>query len=248
MTVIEGTEIERACAQLLGADFCARPGWRRSLDPHLLKRAFRERVFAVHPDRACSLGIPASILQERFVRLQRCYDQLLQFLSRPAAVGKGSSPNRTAPTHSPRTTSPKPPAVSTFYLGQRPSRCLKLGEFLCYDGHITQQDLFSAIRWQSRQRPRVGEIAVSFGYLDAAGINHLLELRQEARKLHEPLAEFARNQGYLSHFQWLAVLGRQRRLQKPIGDYWIERKHFTARQLAELVRDQRQHNWYYAEK
>lgn len=117
-----------------------------------------------------------------------------------------------------------------------------------YNGHITQQDLFGAVRWQARQRPRIGEIAMTFGYLDLTAINHLLELRQGARKLHEPLAEFARNQGYLSQFQWLAVVGRQRRLQKPIGRYWTERGLFSEQELAAWVGEQRQHNWYFAER
>ena len=88
---------------------------------------------------------------------------------------------------------------------------------------------------------------MSFGYLDSASISHLLELRQSLRNLHEPLAEFARNQGYLSHFQWLAVLGRQRRLQKPIGQYWIENGVFSAQEVADLVSAQRQHNWYFTQ-
>ncbi len=246
MTASEGTEIERACASLLGADFCSRPGWSSALSPSLLKRAFHKRVFAVHPDRASSLGIPVPILQERFVELQRSYDQVLRFLSRPTSVGKTPPPPPTAPAQAAH--GPKPPSVSTFYLGRRPSRRLKLGEFLYYDGHISQQELSGAIRWQARQRPRIGEIAMTFGYLDLATINHLLELRQEMRKLDEPLAEFARNQGYLSHFQWLAVVGRQRRMQKPIGHYWIQQGLFTARELAEWVGEKRQHNWYFAEK
>ena len=234
----DGIEIERACAHLLGPDFCARPGWQSCLDPLLLKRAFREKVFAVHPDRATSLGIPAAVLQQRFVKLQRSYDELVQFLSRPTAA----APVRAT---SPRKRAQNPPPGNTYYVGHRPSRPLKLGEFLYYGGCISQEQLFGAVRWQARQRPRIGEIAMSFGYLNSAGIEHLLELRQSLRNLHEPLAEFARNQGYLTHFQWLAVVGRQRRLQKPIGQYWIETGLFSAQEIADLVSDQRQHNWYF---
>jgi hypothetical protein len=238
----DGTEIERACAHLLGAEFCARPGWQGCLDPPLLKRAFRKKVFAVHPDRATSLGIPAAILQERFVKLQRSYDQLVHYLSRPTATVTAAAPVRAT---RPRKKAQKPPTASSYYVGQRPPRPLKLGEFLYYGGCISQEQLFGAVRWQARQRPRIGEIAMSFGYLDSASIGHLLELRQSLRNLHEPLAEFARNQGYLTHFQWLAVVGRQRRLQKPIGQYWIETGLFSAQEIANLVSDQRQHNWYF---
>jgi hypothetical protein len=239
----DGTEIERACAHLLGTNFCARPGWQSCLDPALLKRAFRKKVFAVHPDRATSLGIPAAILQERFVKLQRSYDQLVQYLSRPTSATTASAPVRAT---RPRKNAQKPPTASSYYVGQRPSRPLKLGEFLYYGGSISQEQLFGAVRWQARQRPRIGEIAMSFGYLDSAGISHLLELRQSLRILHEPLAQFARNQGYLTHFQWLAVVGRQRRLQKPIGQYWIETGLYSAQEIAELVSAQRKHNWYFA--
>jgi len=239
MTALDGIEIERACVHLLGPEFCARPDWQSCLDPTLLKRAFRARVFAVHPDRATSLGIPAAVLQERFVKLQRCYDQLTEFLSRPLTTKKRQSPVHAAPCKSGQ------PTAHSFYVGQRPSRRLKLGEFLYYGGTISQQELSGAVRWQARQRPRVGAIAMSFGYLDRASIDNLLELRQSLRKLHEPLAEFARNQGYLSHFQWLAVVGRQRCLQKPIGQYWIQAGLFSAQDIADLVADQRQHNWHF---
>jgi len=243
----DGIEIERACANLLGQEFCARAGWQSRLAPPLLKRAFRKKVFAVHPDRATSLGVPAAILQERFVKLQQAYDQLVQYLDRPTAAKPCVPPARTtpAPKARPPKKAQKPPTSNTYYVGQRPSRPLKLGEFLYYGGCISQEQLFGAVRWQARQRPRIGEIAMSFGYLDSAGISHLLELRQSLRNLHEPLAEFARNQGYLTHFQWLAVVGRQRRLQKPIGQYWIETGLYSAQELADLVSDQRQHNWYF---
>jgi len=241
---VDGIEIERACAHLLGEEFCARPGWQGRLDPPLLKRAFRGKAFAAHPDRATSLGVPAAVLQERFVKLQRSYHQLVQYLSRPTAAVHADAPVRATRPHK---KAQKPPTASTYYAGHRPSRPLKLGEFLYYGGCISQEQLFGAVRWQARQRPRIGEIAMSFGYLDSAGISHLLELRQSLRNLHEPLAEFARNQGYLTHFQWLAVLGRQRRLQKPIGQYWIENGVFSAQEVADLVSAQRQHNWYFTQ-
>jgi len=241
MTEIDSTELARACAHVLGPEFCARPGWQSRLDPPLLKQAFRERIFSVHPDRATSLGIPAPILQKRFVELQRYYGQLVEFLSRPAtAAGNRPSPVSATPNGTARAQS----TAHDFYVGQRPSRPLKLGEFLYHGGTISQQELFGAVRWQARQRPRIGEIAMSFGYLDREGINYLLELRQSSRKLHEPLAEFARDQGYLSYFEWLAVVGRQRCLQKPIGQYWIQAGLFSAQDVTTLVSDQRQHNWY----
>ena len=253
MDHIKGIELERACCFLLGADFCARPGWQDNLDAPLLKRAYRQRVFDVHPDRASSLGIPAPVLQEKFVKLQQSYQGLVDFLARPALAERPVAPARarTKSKASPQTKSPKPsptqPKASAFhprvfYAGQPPTRRLKLGEFLYYNGHIDQQELFDAVRWQKRQRPRIGEIALSFGFLDHASVNHLLELRQRLRRLHEPLAEFARNQGYLSHFQWMAVVGRQRRLQKPIGQYWIQAGLFGEKEIAGLVAEQRRHN------
>ena len=240
-------EIEEACAHLLGPEFCVRSGWQGRVDRHRLKQAFRQRVFAAHPDRASSLGVPATILQERFLVLQQSYTALLQLLSQPAASPKRSAPPRAKPKKRPpsKETARQGPASQVFFAGQAPSRSLKLGEFLYYNGYISQQELFDAVRWQRRQRPRVGEIAQSFGFLDPVSISHLLELRQGSRKLNEPLAEFARNQGYLSHFQWMAVVGRQRRLQKPIGHFWIQSGLFSVKSMADLVEDQRKHNWYF---
>ena len=187
-------------------------------------------------------------MQEQFLKLQQSYQRLVEFLARPTIRTAAKAATKTAPPKpSPTQTKASGFDAGVFFAGQAPSRHLKFGEFLYYNSYISQQELFDAVRWQRRQRPRIGEIALSFGFLDHASVNHLLELRQGSRKLHEPLAEFARNQGYLSHFQWLAVVGRQRRLQKPIGHYWIQAGLFSAMEVAELVADQHRHNWYFSQ-
>ncbi|HEX9401359.1 MAG TPA: hypothetical protein VF912_14715 [Anaeromyxobacter sp.] len=76
---------------------------------------------------------------------------------------------------------------------------------------------------QRAQRPPVGRIAVEFGFLDPEDVAELLERRREAAAGGIPFGEWAVREGFLSSFQLLAVLGQQLRLQRPIGQFFVER-------------------------
>jgi hypothetical protein len=84
-------------------------------------------------------------------------------------------------------------------------------------------ELVASIAWQRSQRPPVGRIAVDFGFIEPEDVGALLERRRLAGQGGMPLGEFAVREGYLSSFQLLAVLGRQLRLQRPIGQFFVER-------------------------
>jgi hypothetical protein len=104
-----------------------------------------------------------------------------------------------------------------------PRRKLRLAEFLYYSGKVGWRDFVSAIAWQRAQRPAVGRIAMEFGFLDHRQVLEILERRRRLDAGRPPFGEVAVREGFLSSFQLLALLGQQLRLQRPIGQYFVER-------------------------
>ncbi|BDG08511.1 J domain-containing protein [Anaeromyxobacter paludicola] len=104
-----------------------------------------------------------------------------------------------------------------------PRRRLKLAEFLYYSGKVPWSAMVEAVAWQRRQRPAVGAIATGFGFLTPAEVAELLARRLAEAASQVPFGEYALREGYLTPFQLLATLGRQLRLQRPIGQFFVER-------------------------
>jgi len=100
----------------------------------------------------------------------------------------------------------------------------------------------AAISWQRRQRPEVGRIAVDFGFLEREEVLEILTRRRLERSLGVPFGEFAVRHGYLTPFQVLAVLGQQLRLQRPLGQYFVERGLVSEPELEELRQRIHRHN------
>jgi hypothetical protein len=153
-----------------------------------------------------------------------------------AAPPPAGPPRPPAPQASARPTEPGPAGPSGWTAGAErprvvppwsgtglPPRRLKLAEFLYYSGRVSWQDFVAAIAWQRAQRPPVGRIAVDFGFLDRWEVAEILERRRIDGKGREPFGEFAVRRGYLTPFQLLAMLGQQLRLQRPIGQFFVER-------------------------
>jgi hypothetical protein len=103
-----------------------------------------------------------------------------------------------------------------------PQRRLRFAEYLYYSGRIGWGELVEAIAWQRSQRPAIGRIAVDFGYLRLEDVAAILERRRLASAAL-PFGEWAVREGFLTSFQLLAVIGQQLRLQRPIGQFFVER-------------------------
>jgi hypothetical protein len=103
-----------------------------------------------------------------------------------------------------------------------PQRRLRFAEYLYYSGRVGWSALVEAIAWQRAQRPPLGRIAVDFGFLEPEDVGVILERRRRASAVL-PFGEWAVREGYLTSFQLLAVLGQQLRLQRPIGQFFVER-------------------------
>ena len=102
--------------------------------------------------------------------------------------------------------------------------------------------MIGALVWQRRQRPPIGRIAVDWGFLTEREVSQLLRERL-AEHSHELFGEYAFRRARLSAFQLAALLGRQRLLQRPIGEYFVEEGLLNEREILEAVALQVQRRW-----
>jgi hypothetical protein len=123
-----------------------------------------------------------------------------------------------------------------------PRRRIRLAEYLYYSGRISWAVMVEAITWQRRQRPAVGRIAVEFGFLTPLEVAQVIERRWRAGEGSVPFGEFALRLGMITPFERLAMIGRQARLQRPIGQYFVERGFIGAHEFEDLRRQIVRHN------
>jgi hypothetical protein len=123
-----------------------------------------------------------------------------------------------------------------------PRRRLRFAEFLYYSGRVRWSELADALAWQRTQRPPVGRIAVDFGFLASDDVGVILERRREAGAHAVPFGEWAVRLGFLTSFQLLATLGQQLRLQRPIGQFFVERGLIEADEIDGVRRRIIRHN------
>jgi hypothetical protein len=217
-------DVLRAGRVLFGPAFAVEGrGWR-----DVLKATYRRRAMETHPDRARSIGRSERELAREFKNVADAYRVL-------SALGAAALPRRSAPVTAPAPRAPPPPqerpsrraGTVRVRVGVRPEelprRPLRFAEYLYYSGRVGWSDLVEAIAWQRAQRPPLGRIAVELGFLAPEDVTLLLERRREAAAIATPFGEWAVREGFLTRFQLLVVVGQQSRMQRPIGQYFVER-------------------------
>jgi DnaJ-like protein len=262
LTELEVTleDVVAAGRVLFGPTFVAEgPGWRDAL-----KTTYRRRAMETHPDRARAMGRTESDLAREFRKVAEAYRVL-------SALRAGPLPAR-APPPAPRPRAPAPPsprppgpaarrpepaahagppppratAGPRLRTGVRPQdlprRRLRFAEYLYYSGRAPWTAFVDSIAWQRRQRPALGRIAVELGFLAAEDVAEILERRRLASEQRVPFGEYAVRLGYLTSFQLLATLGRQLRLQRRIGEFFVERGLLEAGDVDEVRRRIWRHN------
>jgi len=233
-----------------------------------LKTTYRRRALETHPDRARAVGRSESDLSAEFRRVAEAYRVLSQLRAGPSPSRGRSSPppaagKRTgrgaasAPFKEPRKDGARVepwarPAKRTERPGHRvrykvspetlPRRRLRLAEYLYYSGRVPFTAFVESIAWQRRQRPPVGRIAVEWGFLEPDDVGRIMEERRARCAQAIPFGEFAVRLGYLTSFQLLAVLGRQLRMQRRIGTYFVERGLLDPLEIDDLRARIQSHN------
>lgn len=147
-----------------------------------------------------------------------------------AAAARGASADA-RPASAPRAA-----VDGTFSWRGLPRRPLRFAEFLYYSGRVPWGELVAAIAWERRQRPPVGRLAVELGFLQEADVAEILRRRSADRAWSVLFGEYAVRAGFLTRFQLLVLVGRQQRLQRPVGEFFVERGWLDAGEVEDLRR------------
>ncbi|HON79211.1 MAG TPA: DnaJ domain-containing protein [Spirochaetota bacterium] len=240
-------EILDACNVLFPANPRISGEFIYCLEQSKLREAYRKRVFEVHPDRAEILGLPEKELTERFKEINTAYNKLNEYIlaniQSPGRRNNFSEKTRSSTAQYYRNFNKtwsnrrKEPPGKRYNL-HIPETELMLGQFLFYNHIISLQTLFDAVAWQRKQRPSFGQIAMEWGILTHADIQNILK----KRSFREKFGEYALRNEYITQFQYMAILGKQRQMQKPLGQYFIEKAILSPEDLEKYVRLQKKHN------
>ena len=227
-------EIFNACQVLFGSSVLASVDFLKYLQPEGLKTAFRKKVLETHPDRAKVVGIDdEGIMNERFREVVHAYEKLSPLIEakKRYILRQGGIKTNTWQESQKEN-------VDHFYEGVFPKRKLLIGQFLYYSGIISWRTLIEAIAWQRRQRPLIGRIALDWNLISSYDIKKILT----GRDFGEKFGEFALRKGYITSYNLTALLGKQRILQRPIGEHFVERNILSAMELGRMVEKLQSHN------
>ena len=267
-TQTTSSELFKACETIFGPEVNVSIEFLEYLQPIGIKTAYRKRALETHPDRAKALGSFARDLNTEFIDVQQAYEKLLLFVETNNGSTLSASPfsdfkTRQAPSyqssekssytssyqkhkggqkksfHDPQYTSKKHKTHSDhFYTGNVPKGRLMIGQLLYYSGLISWRTLIQAICWQRRQRPQIGQIAITWGLISSQDVIRILT----DRTLNEKFGECALRIGYISNFELLALVGRQRQLQRPLGEYFIKCGILSSTDIMSMAHKQRLQN------
>ena len=95
-----------------------------------------------------------------------------------------------------------------------------------------------AVVWQRLQRPRLGDIACKWGWINST---QAMEVARR-KKLGTPMGEALVLHGLLSPGQVRSLVWRQRSMQSALGEYFAVRGMLSRRSLEDLYLRNRQHN------
>ena len=235
-----------ACTILFGPRINLSPKFLKHLQASSIKAAYRQKAFATHPDRALIVGDDDRQMQKRFQEATAAYKKLYTFVKDGALI----QPQLTPPPKSrhrphPKTAHSVRPVYNfnrhndqSYFDGNLPQRKLLLSQFIYYSGYISWKIHINALIWQKRQRPPIGRIALKWGLLTSNQIQTILKMKQ----LGEKFGESALRMGLISRFELMTLIGQQKRIQKPIGRYFINTYALTSFQLQYMLRLQKRHN------
>ena len=242
MTPAEVTQQDlfKACESLFGTDIDVSVEFLRYLKPAGVRAAYRKKAMETHPDRAAVLDGQADFMADRFKEISLAYRLLSEFLAAPEKYSldeQGALYRRRRTRPAARADAAAPPA-EPLYTGRIPARRLLFGQYLYYAGRISLSVLVKAVVWQRLQRPSVGALAQSWGWLAGRDIVDILR----ERRYGEKFGECALRLGRLSRRQLAELLEKQKRLQPKIGMYFVERKILTPAELFQAVVEMKVHN------
>ncbi len=242
------TVVLQACQTLFGTEINVCRDFLSYLQPDGARSAFRKIAKETHPDFFARDTLHVQKYQtELFQKILGAYEILNAFFQQREegtwgvrSETLGTNFHRRAYSHSEKTGSRRKQtnASATFFSGSLPFRRLELGQYLYYKGIISYDALISALVWQRRQRPVVGDIAFRWGWLNAPAIDRILG----ATHLLGRFGDRAVALGLLSLFQVNTLLYYQRSQQERLGQYFVQNRILSPEKLDRVVRKLHEHN------
>jgi hypothetical protein len=236
------TELYDACKTIFGAQITVSDDFLRYLQPVGLKAAYRKRAFETHPDRAKTVGGHGGDMHHLFKQVRSAYEILLNYVEGRSrrVTGEPVFNGRRKQHYTPRRPQPRSTRHSAnhFYKGRLPERNLLLGQYLYYSGRISWKDMIDAIVWQTGQRPKIGQLALQAGLMSSRQVVTVLSNRSD----NERFAACAQRCGFISNNERVALINRQRRMQRSIGEYFVQQGLLSKKDLAQILAEQRLHN------
>lgn len=239
MITLSKPDVFDACGLLFGPEVEISLDFLRYLEPSGLRSAYRKKAFETHPDRAKALGRDEAKMSECFRKATLAYKRLIPIVGNKGAVllrSQSSAKINNEKTNAKHPT--KRDFSDLFYTKEIPKRELLLGQMLYYSGLISWRTLIKAITWQRGQRPLIGQIALEWKMISHNEIHRILMWRNFRGKFGERAVRL----GYLSRFQLMALLGKQRNLQCPIGEFFVNEGILGPQDMEAMVKRQKIHN------
>jgi hypothetical protein len=257
---LKKSEVLAAFRLLFSTDAMVDPGALESVHQEQVKSAYRKKALSTHPDRFVSHGEDYQRLcSERFIEVSKAYDTLTHYLSlrrtgwqgtrkqstkpgpadRP--VGAATGPRSSASQGSTDSARERKDSAGSFWRRKVPRRYLRFAEFLYFYRVIPWKSLVSALAWQRQQRPRIGEIAQKWRWVNESQVDTVLRNRRPGERLGEVMVRH----GLITQFELQVLLRQQQKYQRPIGLYFVRHGMMTEGDVGRYLHHQRQHNEKY---
>ena len=217
MNILSILEVSEACKVLFGPEVEVSIDFLKYLQPSGLRSAYRKKALETHPDRSETIRKDKAGMNDRFIEAKMAYEKLRPLVEGNTPFRLETRPKKTKHHKKGNGNGRQSGFSHSFHNRNIPKRELLIGQFLYYSGLISWQTLIEAIVWQRRHRPLIGNIALSWRMLSVKDVQRILNWKG----YNEKFGERAIRLGYLSRFELMALLGKQRGLQYPIGEYFV---------------------------
>lgn len=238
MPHVTEAEMFNACRTLFGPELQLSKAFLSCLQPSGARSAYRKKAKVVHPDR---FAVDCTTTKERQQRLFQDLNQAHQTVQsylKQRKVSFGKAAHRARPNYKPSQRKRQEASRGQRGSAVLPQRPLQFGLYLYYRNIIPFEALISAITWQRRQRPALGEIATRWGWLQQEDIRKITALRGPIRRFGEK----AEHLGLLNSLQVKTLLFHQQSRQKQIGDYFVDQGFFDHSRKDQLLSQLAEHN------
>ena len=208
-----------------------------------LKKTFRRKALHWHPDRVVATDNDPAYSSEMFKKIYKAYEVLRNVAGKEVKIIKKSAPvpARESQSGSNYSTHKWRYSPEKFWKkGTLPKCRLRFAQYLFYKGVIDRNTIINALVWQNKNRPRIGQIGIDFGYYDESAINSIIK----NRSLGIPFCQAAVEQGFISNYS--AMIGRQKQFNAPIGRFFTESGILSPNKLQVYLKELADYNLKYS--